>query len=169
MSWRSILSIDSFGRKKIKIWEEIKKDGNESGTMAPRCVLYTLPSVIFWKLFFFLSYLIIFSFGTLPAVTWKKSADLRRLFFGGGGGGGLDTIVLLLLLCGNTMMAHQHLIVSPFIFFSFVWCPFDGLEWRHSVKRDIPIPVFLFLLSGVSRSNQTPNHRAHLLIVLIDS
>jgi hypothetical protein len=82
--------------------------------------------------------------------------------------GGLDTIVLLLLLCGNTMMAHQHLIVSP-LFFSFVWCPFDGLEWRHSVKRDIPIPVFLFLLSGVSRSNQTPNHRAHLLIVLIDS
>ncbi len=99
----------------------------------------------------------------------KRKADLSVVCFSVVVVVGLDTIVLLLLLCGNTMMAHQHLIVSPFIFFSFIWCPFDGLEWRHSVKRDIPIPVFLFLLSGVSRSNQTPNHRAHLLIVLIDS
>jgi hypothetical protein len=49
----------------------------------------------------------------------KRKADLSVVCFSVVVVGGLDTIVLLLLLCGNTMMAHQHLIVSP-LFFSFV-------------------------------------------------
>jgi hypothetical protein len=46
----------------------------------------------------------------------KRKARISVVCFSVVVAGGLDTIVLLLLLCGNTMMAHQHLIVSPFIF-----------------------------------------------------